>query len=761
MRIAPVRITASIRALGVLLLIALLSTTSLPAAAETTPPGRAVTAGAVTAGAVTAGRLLRPPPKAQLRADPRPARTTVGTVDRTHWAPPTAGKGLLGAGLTATGGVTASIRVNYDSGFAPAARAAFQRAVDIWARNVSSAVPIVIDATSRPLPPGVLGAAGPTSLYVHDTDGRQDAEDTIYPIALANARAGRDLAPGAADIDAEFNSRAPELYTGTGSVPADKYDFSTVVLHEIGHGLGLLGLVDYSGGRGDLDPRLGRARPAIYDRFPVFDAADGPERAVLSFPRGSRAFGDALTSGRLYWDGGLARSANAGRRPKLYSPPDYESLSSYSHLDEESFPTGSANALMTPRLKFSEVIRDPGDVMLGMLADMGWSVPLVPGARFTAMEPRRLLDSRTGTGVSAAATGAAGSRIGPAAVLDLRVRGGGTGVPSNATAVVLNVTGVGASAGTEVRVYPRPRMGAAVPLMTSLSLRAGETRSNLVTVAVGSGDAVRLRNGRGTVALVADLAGYYATDAASGFHPVTPRRLLDTRETSVRRLGPGASLDLQVAGGADLPATATAVVLTVTGVDATRPTDLRVYPTAGDTEMPEVSNVNLASRAAVANLVIVKVGEQGRVRLRNASGQIAVVVDLAGYFSDAPGGSTFRPVAAARLLDTRRAVGSSGARRLGAGGSVDVDVHDVAGVPAVATAVAVTLTALDAGGATDVRAYPRAGNAVPVLSNLNLSGGQTVTGDALVAVGRQGHIRLRNADGSVALQADVTGWFGP
>ena len=57
-------------------------------------------------------------------------------------------------------GETATFDVAYD-GFSPEARAAFQRAVDIWATQLTSPVTIQVRATWKLLGPGVLGSAGP------------------------------------------------------------------------------------------------------------------------------------------------------------------------------------------------------------------------------------------------------------------------------------------------------------------------------------------------------------------------------------------------------------------------------------------------------------------------------------------------------------------------------------------------------------------------------------------------------------------------
>lgn len=108
---------------------------------------------------------------------------------------------------------------------------------------------------------------------------------------------------------------------------------------------------------------------------------------------------------------------------------------------------------------------------------------------FTPVSPVRVLDTRGGSAV------AGGQTI----TLDLAGR-----LPADTTAVVLNLTGVAPTVGTYVTAYPA---GAQRPTVSSINLAPGETRANLVTVAVGTTRAVSLYNHLGSTHLVADLAG--------------------------------------------------------------------------------------------------------------------------------------------------------------------------------------------------------------------------------------------------------------
>ena len=658
----------------------------------------------------------------------------------------------------------------------PKAKEAFQAAVDAWAGLIDTpndAVPIRVKATFKDLrDPDILGQAGPTDFILLDRDGAR----TAYPVALANSLRGKDSTPTSSisctssatttdgsDITAEFNNNAGKVYYGTdGALPDASYvDFETVVLHELGHGLGFLGSmgVDEAGNGfyGD-----GTPYPDVYDRFTVRSGGTIQGKRLLSYANGSTALGDALTSGAVYWDGPYGKAAYSGRPPRLYVPQTFEPASSYSHVSDADFPSGDPNSLMTPFVENNEVIREPGPVVLGMFADMGWRTPQPAGVRYTPTDPVRVLDTRSGLG------GTFG-RLPNDTFIDVRVVGGA--VPTDATAVVLNVTGVGATFATDLRVFPTPRSGTARPLVSNLNLARGDTRANLVTVPVGEGGKVRVYNTAGTPHVLIDVEGWYGASGASLFQPTDPLRVLDTRDGTggvpMTPVAAGSPLDLKVTGGdRAVPDTATAVILTVTALRATGPTDVRVYPKPGDssTPGPEASNLNLTPGQIVPNLVIVKVGSGGYVRLQNSNGSVELVADLSGWYDDAGGGALFHALAPQRVLDTR----TTSQRVVGAGGIVDLPVTDQAGVPAAgATAVVLNVTGVDASRTTDIRVYPTpTDGSVPLVSNLNLNPGQTAPDLAIVRIGDpdiagRGQVRLRNAAGTVGLVADLAGWFGP
>jgi hypothetical protein len=257
---------------------------------------------------------------------------------------------------------TATFNVTY-KGFTRPARRAFQSAVNIWATRVTSSVPITVKARFTPLGSNVLGSAGSSFLW-RDFRGAP-RQGTFYVDAIANKRFGRQL-DSSPDIVANFNSSFSDWYYGTsGGTPAGKYDFKSVVLHELGHGLGFQGAGRVDSGRGSV--RLG-GLPTSYDPF----TENGAGRQLLTFPDNSTQLATQLESNSVYFDSTRVRDANAGEPARLYAPGAWQQGSSYSHLNEATYPKGNANSLMTPILNPAEAIHTPGPITQALFKTIGW-----------------------------------------------------------------------------------------------------------------------------------------------------------------------------------------------------------------------------------------------------------------------------------------------------------------------------------------------------------------------------------------------------
>ena len=235
-----------------------------------------------------------------------------------------------------------------------------QAAVDVWAANFESSVPIYIDATWGRSPSySVLGSARPGS-YFSNFKGAPDAS-LWYPSALANALAGKDLDGDNPEMFITVNSLA-NWYRGNGTGPTRfEYDLQSVILHEMAHGLGFLSTDSYDDffGYGSID------QPTPYNAYT--QTMDG--RRLSDLPSPSLELGEALTS-KLVWSGPLGVAANGGEKPLLYTPKEYEDGSSVSHLDEATFSNSGKDAVMSPDLDAGEIFHEPGPLLLAMMQDL-------------------------------------------------------------------------------------------------------------------------------------------------------------------------------------------------------------------------------------------------------------------------------------------------------------------------------------------------------------------------------------------------------
>ena len=125
------------------------------------------------------------------------------------------------------------ITVTYN-GFTSEAQTAFQFAVDIWAALLEINTEIRVDASFTPLGENVLGSAG--GQFAGLTIG---SDNFAVIFSLADQLVGSDIFPQFVDITANFNSDF-DFYFGTDGQPGSQFDFVTLVLHELAHGLGFV-----------------------------------------------------------------------------------------------------------------------------------------------------------------------------------------------------------------------------------------------------------------------------------------------------------------------------------------------------------------------------------------------------------------------------------------------------------------------------------------------------------------------------------------
>jgi hypothetical protein len=263
---------------------------------------------------------------------------------------------------------------------------AFQRAANIWGSLLSSPVEIRIDANFDPLPctavSATLGGAAPNS--AHRDFAGAPLPNTWYPQALANNFAGVDVLPNVSDIGATFNSAIgttcpfPRVwYYGLDTnPPAGQLDFVSVVLHELGHGLGFASLVNLATG----------TRPLQLDDVFSRNLEDHSTGKLYPEMTDAERVSASQNTGNLHWVGANVVAASGrltgGVDPpghvRMYAPNPQQPGSSVSHFDTALTP----NELMEPF--YTGPNHDAG-LTSELFRDLGWQV--MPPAIVAAVLP--------------------------------------------------------------------------------------------------------------------------------------------------------------------------------------------------------------------------------------------------------------------------------------------------------------------------------------------------------------------------------------
>jgi hypothetical protein len=422
-------------------------------------------------------------------------------------------------------------------------------------------------------------------------------------------------------------------------------------------------------------------------------------------------------------------------------------------IDVRFAPTGAAGTRSAKLVIFDDIAPESGS---GRRVALTGVATLTQG-EFIALTPVRILDTRDGTG-------GYNTPIGAGQTIDVQVTSVG-GVPASGVgAVVFNATAVNPSRATYLTVWPA---GIAQPANSNINVVAGETRPNLVTVAVGAGGQVSLFNNAGSTDAIFDIVGFY-TDASgpqgSRFHPVDPFRLFDTRSpaggAAAAPIGPGGVLPITVTGVGPVPSGTTAVVLNVTVTGPTSAGYLTVFP--GDVSPPTASNLNFVPNETVPNLVVVRVPASGEIDFLNSGGNTHVIADVVGYYDGnrSGGAGRFIGLAPARILDTRPSAAL--------GGSV-YGILPIVGrgnVPAGASAAILNVTVTGTTQAGFLTVFPDDNCTIPLASNLNFNPNDSVANSVVVRLSTStacaagaGFVDIYNSAGTTHVIVDVFGYF--
>jgi M6 family metalloprotease-like protein len=329
-------------------------------------------------------------------------------------------------------------------------------------------------------------------------------------------------------------------------------------------------------------------------------------------------------------------------------------------------------------------------------------------------------------------------------------------IPSNATALALNVTLVPSGQFGYLSIWPA---GQPQPVVSTMNSLDGRIKANAAIVGVGVGGAVSIYV-TDAAHIILDVNGYFVpagTAGALAFYPLDPCRVVDTRSPG----GGGivaANTTRRVAGGC-LPATAQAYSLNITSVPPAPLGFLTLWPDGSG--QPTVSTLNNLTGTVVANAAILRAGTGGAFNayVTDAS---HIIADLNGYFAPpgSPGALAFYPSTPCRIFDTRNAAGAFGGPMLNADGTRAFTVPASAcGIPASAKAYVTNATVLPIGVFGFLTIWP-GGQVKPTVSTLNAVDGALTSNAAIVPASASGVIQVYTSNAANML-LDISGYFAP
>lgn len=356
-------------------------------------------------------------------------------------------------------------------------------------------------------------------------------------------------------------------------------------------------------------------------------------------------------------------------------------------------------------------------------------------AKFQPVEPFRLVDSRIRLGLT---------RLAPGVVN--RVRVGGTDI----AAVSANFTVTNPASSGYLTVY---NCTSDRPVVSTVNFGPGQTVANQAIVPLAKGEMCVYSVA--STDLVIDVNGYYlATTAGTGFVPITPARLYDSRDRG-QLLRAGEELQLQVAGRAGAPSSATGGALNVTAIRPDARGYLQVYPCGVDPTQA-FSNLNFTSGDVRPNTAVTAFDVNGKICIRSTA-DTHLAVDLTGYF-EAGAGLDFVALAPIRFFDSRSTYPtlneSTGGRLVTAGNVIRLKIAGQRGVPATAKAVSINLTASASNGTGFLTAYPC--GTLPDTSNVNFMPSGAVANGAMVKLSAGGDLCVYSR-GTTHVIVDING----
>jgi subtilisin family serine protease len=327
-----------------------------------------------------------------------------------------------------------------------------------------------------------------------------------------------------------------------------------------------------------------------------------------------------------------------------------------------------------------------------------------------------------------------------------------TGAPAGATAVALNLGGLGATGTTYLTVFPSTYPGTCTLYLST----ADPTASVFTIVAMGPNRTIQLRNSTAPAHAFIDVLGYFGPSGTLGYTATTPVGILDTRQGAGTRVSAGATVT--VTAPTSVPSTAKALVVNVTAMSETG----AGYLTLSQNGSSNTCTLNYASATTRVNSNIVLLNSARQFKIVNAGSATHIYVVLVGYLATSTTGQ-FVPLTPVRIVDTR--FGNGGRHGpLGAAGTMTVTGSGINQVPYSAAALMVGVLPLPSATTPDsyLTLYPSGPR--PSVASVYFSGGRLVFNGVimkLAAAPSNGPetSQVYNSAGSADVVMELLGYF--
>jgi subtilase family serine protease len=368
--------------------------------------------------------------------------------------------------------------------------------------------------------------------------------------------------------------------------------------------------------------------------------------------------------------------------------------------------------------------------------------------QFVKVTPCRVVDTRNPDGPFG------GPILGAGTTRQFDIPQGACNIPSSAVAYSLNVTVVPQITLGYLSIWPS---GQPQPVVSTLNSVDGRVKANAAITPAGANGGVSVYVTNETQVIL-DIDGYFVpkgTASALAFYPVTPCRLVDTRNAVGPLGGPSMAAGTSRAfplqsSSCGLPADAQVYSLNVTVVPSGYLGYVTMWP-SGEPQ-PLVSTLNDTTGTYTANAAIVPAASNGDVSVY-VSNATNVVLDVDGYFAaPATGGLSLYATTPCRVLDTRQTSGAFN-------GTLQVAVaSSKCGPPSTAEAYVLNATVVPPSTLGFLSLWPNGENQ-PTVSTLNAIDGAVTSNMAIVPT-NNGNIDAFSSN-STQLILDLSSYFAP